>query len=236
MTQTLKLEYEVPSAPEFGGFTVDLGLTTSGRQIGFVDAENGPKDLYEQVLKAILFQSEGRYGSSVAEIQTYLQAHSSLIDITLPKVADNSSSRVPPYIEPAEPVKVDLSKGILIQKGTPPAGCSTMRLEDSRIFSCLGVSADGQLVFTEGNPFPVPDVLATSPVVHLLMLLEAMADVNRLDNYPQQRGSDYLTKLLAELSGIILRDESPIMTRLDARVFIYRDEDKQLWSIINFLQ
>lgn len=234
VSQTVKLEYEVPSAPEFGGFTVDLGLTASGKRMGFVEPVSGPRTMYEQVLWAIIYQSGGKYGTNIAEIQSYLQKNGGIIpDFTLYQIADNSSSRVPPYIEPAPSVELDLSQGIVIQRASiPPVGCTAVHLSDSRLFSCLGVSPEGQLVFTDDSEYLLLDSISSAPVSRFYTLLEAVADIKNVNKYPHTRPNDYFMVAIADWLDVIVRNEDPEIIRLDARSFMYKDDQGKVWSII----
>lgn len=210
------LYYEVPGVENAGGFVVDF-VTNTGRRVGFTDFEKGPKDFYEQTLIMIIKQTNGKYGSTPGALQQYLNFHNGIIpDFSYPVVSHDSILRSPPYVEPSQPVPLDLKKPMFIGSASqPPKGGEPLKLGDLRFWRSFSVE-NGQLKYVQTNAFDsdwgdgsttIDLIPAASLNISLYTFFEASARIYESKNYPLERPKDFLSTIIAHSWDNVLPED-----------------------------
>lgn len=206
----------------FGGFDIDMRMD-DGRQVGFTEPQQGPKDLYNQLLLMIIHQSNGKYGKTLSQIEQYLRTHNGIIpNFVYPSLTDlRAKYRSPSHVKPSKPMALDLSKPILLERSVlPPTPDSQIILGDTSLWTSTSV-VDGQLIFTESNNYPLTEYTLGSVSRRFFTSLEATAGIKKAASYPLQKPYDFLSTIIDKVD---LRTYRRNETVINGRVFAQADE------------
>lgn len=179
---SLLFKGEALGLPEwFGG--IQLGIRDfDGNVIGtFSDSTKGPSDFYNALLMIVQIQGDGRYGSSVEEVESYLENHDGTVKIRLIEPSDEigNAGRIPPDVQVTDELTLDLTKPVEVKlvKSTPPGtGMIPLHIGSNAYWLGFGLT-DGQLTFfdrmyrpnTQTSPDYPYDLFGFSNEIFLLM-------------------------------------------------------------------
>lgn len=208
--------------PEWsGGFKVENMQLKDGR---LLELNTSERDLLDAVLTMAMYNqlnpeqyptTPEQLASMLAQFtQTVSENNGKIQNFRVPVRTEKSGNRVPPYIQASDPVLLDLSKPIVFRQGaTALIVGDELRLNETKYWQSIGVSADGSLVFIDNGDASPGDKIDGSPLTlasialrtHTLMV--ATAIINQSPNYPELRDQSFI-EVIADETGFLKENPS----------------------------